>query len=610
MAIQFERYSYYRNDGGDFPVLRERVGEGGTAGGFGIQANTAATPPGYFDAQLVGIPASIPPAVVESASVLSDTIVITDQVLVEGFGSYLADILPNDIATTAGAFGATMQQVRNIMQVPIEKFAQVVASVETTQGLDLVNGTNVPVDVSEAQTAYQLVALGTGPYKTFTYSDFFGCMSGLPYDWQALQTGIFDLQTDNLTSIYKQLYLAVSWKQATVTVQYTSYDDGFGTTYYHVTGLTLDNQGGGYGREGASAPTITISNGGSGTTTIGTDDNSMSTFGKVISVTLSSAGTDGTSIPTATVAYPPGGSSYPNSVVQGYIDAANTEIALIRTVRPGASMDLNDVYDKFGTQLGNEQRARNKGLSPLPDPFDPDTRDPYINKYSIVEYSFTDSLPLYGVQTQPHMAAQTLEAISDLTFVAGQSVIAAMREARNKDRLNFIGISQDNNIPDIIEEQKEWITNTIVTTDLILPDGNVIPEQTLVGNAVPAYPKNTLPLGYYDPINQTYNAYNVPSVATTPESLPTPGLSPTPVPPTLAPPSVGTATSLVPGRPATPVDTGGPKVPGSFAKSPYQNLIPPQLSTLFTSDVLLPAQYSVAEAIDHVIDCNCDCWLQ
>jgi hypothetical protein len=490
------------------------------------------------------------------------------------------------------------------MQVPIEKFAQVVASIETTQGLDLVNGTNVPTDVSEAQAAYNLVALGTGPYKTFTYSDFFGCMSGLPYDWQSLQNGIFDLQTDTLTSIYKQLYLAVSWKQATATIQYTG-PDGFGN--YTTTGVTLTDPGGGYGREGAVAPVVTV-NGATVTATIGTDDNNMSTFGKVTGLNFT-PGTTG-SVPTISIDYPPGGSSYPNSVVQSYIDAANTEIALIRTVRPGASMDLNDVYDKFGTQLGNEQRARNKGLSPLPDPFDPATRDPYINKYSIVEYSFADSLPLYGVQTQPNMAAQTLEAISDLTFVAGQSVIAAMREARNKDRLNFIGISQDNNIPDIIEEQKEWITNTIVTTDLILPDGNVIPEQTLVGNAVPSYPYNTVPLGYYNPINQTYNAYNVPSVVTTPESLPTPGLSPTPVPPTFAPPSVGTAASLVPGRPATPVDTGGPKVPGSLAKSPYQNLIPPQLSTLFTSDVLLPAQYNVPDAIEQVIDCNCDCWLQ
>lgn len=599
--LQFENYTYIVNDGGGGGYVLDNAPAPTAVG-------TAATPPGYFDAQLVGIPAVVPEAVVESAIKSSSSIVITDQVLVEGFGSYLADILPNDIAVTAGAFGASMQQIRNITQVPFEKFAQVVACVETTQGLDLVNGTNVPVDVPEARKAYNLVALGTGPYQTFTYSDFYGCMSGLPYDWKSLQTGIFDLQTDNLTSIYKQLYLATSWKQATVSVQYSTYT-GPGPsfdTYYHVTGITLVDSGGGYGREGASAPTITISNGGSGTTVIGTDDTSMSTFGKVISVALSSAGSDGTSIPTATVDYPPGGSSYPNSAIQGYIDAANTEIALIRTIRPGASMDLNDIYNKFGTQLGNEQRARNRGLSPLPDPYDPATRDPYINKYSIVEYSFVDSLPLYGAQTQPHMAAQTLEAISDLTFVAGQSVIAAMREARNKDRFNFVGISQDNNIPDIIEKQKEWIANTIVDTTVILPDGNVVVQQTLVGNAVPAYPKNVVPLGYYDPVKQVYNAYNVPSTITNVLPL---GLPPGTVPPGSIPASTLPPGVLPPGRSATPVDTGGPKVPGSLAKSPYQNLIPPQLSTLFTSDVLLPAQYNIPEAIEHVITCNCDCWI-
>lgn len=489
MAIQYEHYSYIQLDGGGAAALSEGAGNPYLVGTSSI--TQPPTPAGFFDQQLVGIPTTIPESVVASALKQSDTLVITAQVLAEGFGSYLADILPPDIAVTAGAFGASMQQIRNINQVPIEKFAQVVASMETTQGLDLVNGTNVPVDVSEAQTAYELVALGTGPYKTFTYSDFYGCMSGLPYPWQQLQTAIVDLQTSNLVTIYQNLYNAI---------------------------------------------------------VAGPDP------------------LDPTPIPTY------------NSTVQSYIDAANTEIALIRTVRPGASMDLNDLYNQFGSQLGNEQRARNKGLSPLPTP-----RDPYINKYSITEYSFVDLLPIYGVQTQPHMAAQTLEAISDLTFVAGQSIIAAMREARNKERLNYVGITQDNNIPDVIEEQKEWITNTEVPTEVTLPDGNVIIEDTLVGNAVPAYPTNTTPLGYYDPITQTFNIYVIPKPTTGP---------------------TGT------GRLAQPADTGGPKVPGSLAKSPYQNLIPPQLNTLFTSDVLTPAQYSVAEAIEQVITCNCDCWLQ
>jgi hypothetical protein len=441
-GIRFEDFRFIHNDGG---------------------SGAPSTPAGYFDDELVGIPATIPLAVVESALRLSDTIVITDQVLAEGFGSYLADILPNDIAVTAGAFGASMQQVKNITQIPIEKFAQVVASMETTQGLDLINGTNVPTDVSEAQTAYELVALGTGPYKTFTYSDFYGCMSGLPYNWPQLQTAITDLQTSTLVTIYENLYNAT--------------------------------QGSNPGLDAA---------------------------------------------------------------IQAQIDLANDEIASIRTLRPGASVDLNDLYNTFAVQLGNEQRARNTGLSPLPDP-----RDPYINKFPITIYSFVDSLPLYGKQTQPHMAAQTLEAISDLTFVAGQSIIGAMREARNQDRLDYIGVSLDDNIPDFIEEQKEWIGNGVLA------------------NSVPAFPNNTLPAGYYDPADQNYYVSNSPVTG-----IPVTGI------------------------PFVPVDTGGPLVPGSLAKSPYQNLIPPQLNTLFTSDVLLPAQYSVPEAIEQVIDCNCDCWLQ
>jgi hypothetical protein len=365
---------------------------GATVVDVGIAGPTAITQPptpsGYFDQQIVGLPATIPASVIQSARTASDTIVITPQVLVEGFGSYLEDILPHDIAVTAGAFGASMQQIKNITQIPVEKFAQVVASMETIQGLDLVNGTNVPTDIEEAQIAYELIALGTGPYKTFTYSDFYGCMSGLPYAWQQLQTLLTDLQTNNLTSIYKQLYLAVSWNRATATIQYT--DDGFGT--YTTTGVTLTNPGGGYGREGAVAPVVTV-NGAIVTATIGTDDSNMATFGKVTGLNFA-PGTTG-SVPTISIDYPPGGSSYPNSVVQGYIDAANAEIALIRTTRPGASVDLNDLYNKFGTQLQNEQLVRNTGLSPLPNVIDPaEARDGYTNKYPIAIYSFVDSLPL------------------------------------------------------------------------------------------------------------------------------------------------------------------------------------------------------------------------
>ena len=141
------------------------------------------------------------------------------QILPEGFGSYLENILPSDVAAAAGAFSATMQQIKNIRKLEIEKFAQVVASLETTTGLNLVSGTNVPTDTTEAKAALALIALGSGPYGTYTYSDFFGCMSGLPYPWKDIQSSIIGLQTKTLATIYENLWLALTWKQATATIK-------------------------------------------------------------------------------------------------------------------------------------------------------------------------------------------------------------------------------------------------------------------------------------------------------------------------------------------------------------------------------------------------------
>ena len=353
--------------------------------------------------------------------------IINLQVAAEGFGSYAVGILPTDIATAAGAFGASMQQIKNILNIPIEKFAQVVANLETIKGL-AVNGTDVPVDTTLADAGLGLVALGSGTKGTYTTSDFFGSMSGIPYDWQNIQRLILELQTPTLTTIYANLYTAV--------------------------------QGG-------------------------------------VSAT-----------------------------VQTYIDQANAEIAVIRSVHPGKSEELNALWNNTGTQLSIEQRARVTGLPYLPSP-----RDAYISQYPITQYSFVDAIPRYGVNTLPGMYAQTLEAISDLNFVA------MMREVRNEDRLAEIGITLDNNIPDTLSPE----------------------ETTLLMASEPG-------IGVYDPATGNY---------------------------------------LIDG---VPTDTGAAVEPGSFAESPYQDLVPPELNVLLTSGILLPAVPTIQEAIDEVIRCNCDCW--
>ena len=382
---------------------------------------------------------------------------IRNQVIPEGFGSYLKDILPGDIALAAGAFTASMQQIKNIIKIPIEKFAQAVVNLETTQGLDAINGTDVPADVAEVQAAYSLVALGNGPYNTYTYSDFFGCMSGLPYPWANLQALILNLQNSALAGVYTNLYAATQ------------------------------------------GPTIGL-----------------------------------------------------DLAVQTQIDLANAEIASILTAKPGLSGEVNDLYNQMGTQLGIEQAARNLGLAPLPSP-----RDPGIHPYPITIYSFIDMIaPKYAKETDPNMAAQTLEAISNLSIPAGQSIVGMMRASRNQDRLAILGIPLDDNIPDIFT-----------------------PEEVIAGDPAPAYPFNV------DPITEVANG------VLSPEN-----------------PSTINYQSLS-GQTFEGFD-GGPIVPGSLAGSPYINLIPPALNTIDTSDVLLPAVPTVAQAIEQVINCNCDCWVQ
>jgi len=404
---------------------------------------------------------TISTTIVNNSTTANTIIQVNLQILPEGFGSYLDGILPSDIATAAGAFSATMQQVNNIRKIDIEKFAQVVTSLETIEGLPLTNGTNIPTDAAEAQSALSLVALGTGTNNLYTFSDFFGCMSGLPYDWANLQTAISNMPTGNLSTIYSNLYAATQ------------------------------------------GPALGL-----------------------------------------------------NAAVQAQIDLVNAEIALLRTTHPGQSTELNDLYSATATQLASEQLARDTGLEVIPTPRTLG-KNGDLFPYPLMIYSFTDLLPNYAILTAPNLAAQNLEAISNLNFVAGQSIIAAMRAERNQVRLAEVGIALDDNIPDVTP-----VVNTVSSP----PNSSVaavLGIGTIDGLPVPSPDIGIGTLGISQ-VSITGPFFNI-------------------------------------GVP------GGPIVPGSLAGSPYTNLIPPALNPANSS--LLPSSISVAQAIEQVITCNCDCWV-
>ena len=227
-------------------------------------------------------------------------------------------------------------------------------------------------------------------------------MSGLPYLGIDIDGLIKNVQTATLFDTYKQLYLAVTWEPAAVTVN-TSYDSFSGL--YTVTSVILDNDGGGYGREGLPA-TITLSNGATGTMTIGTDDTNLSTFGRVQSLpTGSLVGTTSGSPITVTVINPQGLGAFSNSVVQDYIDAANNEIEnVILPAKPATAQQLITNWELTGTLLSVEQRAIATGMTiGVPNSSPNYLREPTIAAFPSTQYAFVDSIPRYATFTQPHM---------------------------------------------------------------------------------------------------------------------------------------------------------------------------------------------------------------
>jgi hypothetical protein len=378
----------------------------------------------------------------------------------QGFDSYLNSILPPSQAIAAGALSFTLRQIRNIENFDIQQFAKVVKGIENVSNLPLVAGTSKPTNQAMIDQSNNRGALGSGPFGSYTMSDLFGCMSGLPYPWKLIQERITQLETIKLYNIYQELYLAVTWDAAMVTVipetREVEIDPGIFQTEYRVSSFVISDSGGGYSRGNAPNPVITCDNGGSGTGLVGRDNNNISTFGRVNSTTVTSAGSWQPTFPTAAIQCPPtaglpistggniasggtntsaGTTGWPqpmNRVAQSYIQQANEEISRILSSNSTIANYLNTYWNNMGSQLLIEQRTRYKAFGTVEVP-----KSIFANPYPTTIYGFIDSLPQLSQDTRPHMSAQTLEAISNLGTVGGQSTVGMMRQERNQARLHL-----------------------------------------------------------------------------------------------------------------------------------------------------------------------------
>jgi len=138
------------------------------------------------------------------------------------YGERLFGILPSDLAYAVDAFSMSMRQIKNIQNIDIEKFAQVVTNLENVNDLS-VNGTSTPTNKTAIEAALSKIAYGSSTSGKFLTIDFFGCITNLYYPWSQVQEAITALaelpEVVELQGHLQTIYNALNVGLGTFTVQ-------------------------------------------------------------------------------------------------------------------------------------------------------------------------------------------------------------------------------------------------------------------------------------------------------------------------------------------------------------------------------------------------------
>ena len=425
----------------------------------------------------------------------------------------LTAIIPEDIATACAAFSVSIQQVKNIMQIDVQKLSLAVVDLELTgKGLsEITNATGTASNLSVANSLISSVALGSGNNGTYRQCDFFGAVSGYPYDqwFTKIQDLLNKLPTSTLLQTYKNIYTA------------------------------------------SLTPVIPP-------------------------------------IPPATSVFDP----VLDALLVSLISQAESNISSIYLSNTEQCKQINYLWDQIGNQLFIEQRAIPYAI--------PRTTDITDSVQQLNFQSFTKSLETYGKDNADGESAKTLERICNTTQLGGQSIIAAMREARNAEKLNWAGIPPDNSVPGEIDVcaasavasltasgsiQSITMTSSSIGYDITNPPQVYIYPYGYGGQLIPVIEDD----GSISNLVISNSGSGYPYIEISIES-----------PPNCQPPDRT-------GNKQAPLDVTGPTFPGpgpytTFSENPY---LPGPIPPLPPPD---SASSTVDEAIADVTICNCDCW--
>ena len=281
-----------------------------------------------------------------------------------------------------------------------------------------------------------------------------------------------------------------------------------------------------------------------------------------------------------------------DAAIQALINTANNAISAIYNSNIDQCEALNNYWNYIGNQLFISQRAIPYAIPSMSSV----TSSTSTNDFQ----SFVQNIDTYSQENAPGSTGSVLASIADPNTLGGQSLLGAMREARNAQRLAWAGIPPENNVPSTLE------TNAASAVATLNGDGTIV-SVTMTSNSkgydLANPPRvNVYPFGYQAaliPVIEADGSISSLYIANGGSRLPYVEIIIEP-PPAVLPKNRE-------GNTQPPANVAQPTFPGTgpftgFSGNPY---LPGLLIPLAPDNAATP---TIPETIDNVTKCNCDCW--
>jgi hypothetical protein len=315
----------------------------------------------------------------------------------------LKKIIPPDQALANQALSRGLRQVKDIFNTDLPAVAAAVSQLESNKDLDLINALTTPIPSVITDFVNTKLATGTGPGNTVTTNDVIGIAAGATATTAIATTSVVIQDLANVGALNSLTANGGTATSATNGV-YTVMSYCLANAYTTVTSGPPDDY------------TITIPAPLPGQGIYGPD----TSFGNVI-----------------------------DAAFVNLIANANAAINSIAVTYSSQAAIANDAFAATAQQLVlNVDNCIAAGIDIGNVVNDPANANLVANSVSTL-LGLTSQLHDIGLDVTEGGAAQFFENIANTSTLAGQAVIASMREGRNIAVLNAVGIQLDTQLVDV-----------------------------------------------------------------------------------------------------------------------------------------------------------------